>query len=174
MKSSIILRPIESSDISLIVYAFELAQWPKPAEIFERYLLEQTHHQRVVWLAFKNQQFAGYITLKWQSNYASFRAENIPEIMDLNVLPSFQKQGVGSFLMDHAEQEAFKGHDTVGLGTGLYADYGQAMKMYINRGYKPDGRGITYHYQAVMPGNAVYLDDDLILWFIKKRLDIVN
>ena len=89
--------------------------------------------------------------------------------MDLIVLPDFRKQGIGSLLIAHAEQEAFIQHDTVGLGTGLYADYGQAIKMYIDRGYKPDGRGVTYNYQTVTPGDTVCLDDDLVLWFSKKR-----
>ena len=35
----ITLRPIQKSDIKLIVRAFELAQWAKPAETFEQYLL---------------------------------------------------------------------------------------------------------------------------------------
>ncbi|MBP6918902.1 MAG: GNAT family N-acetyltransferase [Legionellaceae bacterium] len=169
MTPTITLRTIEKTDIPIIVQAFELAQWSKPTETFEHYLREQTDNKRAIWLAFQNNQFAGYVTLKWESQYEPFLKNSIPEIMDLNVLPKFQKQGIGSLLLARAEQEAFKEHDTVGLGTGLYADYGQAIQMYIDRGYKPDGRGVTYHYQTVTPGNKVCLDDDLILWFSKKH-----
>lgn len=172
MRPTITIRPIEKTDIPVMVQAFELANWPKPTKTFEQYLHEQTDNKRVIWLAFQNHQFAGYVTLKWQSHYEPFLKQNIPEIMDLNVLPKFQKQGIGSILLTRAEQEAFKEHDTVGLGTGLYADYGQAIKMYIERGYKPDGRGVTYHYQTVTPGNKVCLDDDLILWFSKKHTQL--
>lgn len=106
----------------------------------------------------------------WKSAYQPFQKMNIPEIMDLNVLPAFRKQGIGSLLIARAEEEAFKQYNMIGIGVGLYADYGQALKIYIDRGYKPDGRGVTYNYQMVKPGDNVCLDDDLILWFNKKRL----
>ncbi len=71
-----------------------------------------------------------------------------------------------------AEQEAAKQCDTVGIGVGLYAGedggYGAAQRLYVNRGYIPDGKGITYNYKPAKPGVSYTLDDDLILWFIKK------
>ena len=71
-------------------------------------------------------------------------------------------------MLDCAEQEARKHYDVVGLGVGLYDGYGSAQKLYIARGYKPDGLGITYDYKRVEPGSQVCLDDDLILWFTKR------
>ena len=47
----------------------------------------------MVWLAFYEGEFAGYITLKWRSLYPSFKQQNIPEIMDLNVLPPYRNTG---------------------------------------------------------------------------------
>jgi hypothetical protein len=38
----------------------------------------------------------------------------------------------------------------VGLGVGLYNDYGNAQKLYIKKGYVPNGYGVTYNYQAVI------------------------
>ena len=49
----------------------------------------------------RNDEFAGYVTLKWQSQYPSFKAQNIPEIMDLNVLPACRKIG-NSYPLDDA------------------------------------------------------------------------
>lgn len=119
-----------------------------------------------------NNQFAGYVTLKWQSRYESFARAGIPEIMDLNVLPPFRKAGIGSMLLDTAEKEAATKSDVVGLGVGLYGGpdggYGAAQKLYVNRGYLPDGRGVTYHYQLAIPGNNYPLDDELTLWFTKR------
>lgn len=57
-----------------------------------------------------------------------------------------------------------------GIGVGLFSDYGAAQRMYVSRGYVPDGRGITYHCEAVSGGDKVIADDDLVLWFA-KRLD---
>lgn len=56
----------------------------------------------------------------------------------------------------------------MGLYGGPDGGYGAAQKLYVSRGYVPDGQGITYHYQTVIPGNSYSLDDDLILWFTKQ------
>ena len=88
--------------------------------------------------------------------------------MDLNVIPPYRNQGIASKLLDIAEDEAKKVSDIVGLGVGLYKDYGSAQRLYIKRGYIPDGNGITYDYKQIDPGSTVCLDDDLILWMKKK------
>ena len=55
--------------------------------------------------------------------------------------------------------------DIVGIGVGLYggADggYGLAQRLYVIRGYLPDGLGVTYDYQSTVPGRTYSLDDDL-------------
>ena len=66
-------------------YAFQKANWPKSAFIFENYLKEQLVGARLVWVAYVDNQFAGYVTLKWQSEYKPFASDHIPEIMDLNL-----------------------------------------------------------------------------------------
>ena len=62
--------------------------------------------------------------------------------------------------------------EVVGIGVGLYAGedggYGAAQRLYIKRGYIPDGQGVTYNYEPTMPGNSYPLDDDLVLWFLKR------
>jgi len=163
---------LQEDSIPMIVEAFQQANWPKPASLFETYLEEQKKGSRLVWLGFFEDQFAGYVTLKWQSSYPPFAADGIPEIMDLNVLPSFRKCGIGSYLLECAEQEAARQSDYVGIGVGLYggADggYGAAQRLYVKRGYIPDGKGVTYHYQPAEPGHVYPLDDELVLWFTKK------
>lgn len=61
---------------------------------------EQARSKRRVWLAFYKEQLAGYVTLKWLSYYEPFRQQNIPEIMDLNVLPPYVKEGINSWGSD--------------------------------------------------------------------------
>jgi GNAT superfamily N-acetyltransferase len=108
------------------------------------------------------------VTLKWQSSYGPFNEKSIPEIKDLNVIPSFQRQGIGSQLLDVAEEVAKEHGNVVGIGVGLSKDYGQAQKLYINRGYIPDGEGLTYDYKPIHQGNTVAVDDELCLWLTKK------
>ncbi len=170
--SDVLIRSLSEEDIKAIVSSFHQIGWNKPASLFEGYLKEQEAGERLVWVAHFKGEFAGYVTLKWQSQYPSFKAQNFPEIMDLNVLPSFRKMGIGSLLLDTAEKEAATKSQIIGIGVGLYAGadggYGAAQRLYIKRGYIPDGKGITYNYQPAIPGNSYPLDDDLVLWFTKK------
>jgi GNAT superfamily N-acetyltransferase len=162
------IRPLTKTDIPIIVTRFAKHNWPKPSSTFEKYLQEQDTSERLIWVAYVKDEFVGYITLKWQSRYQPFRLNKIPEIMDLNVLPPFRNFGIGSKLLEIAETAASAQSNVVGIGVGLYDGYGEAQKIYIKRGYIPDGRGITYSYQSIVPGSTVTLDDDLVLWFTKK------
>lgn len=162
------VRLLRQEDIPELVQAFNELGWNKSFSLFEGYLQDQENGERIVWVAIKENSLAGYVTLKWKSYYPPFKNEVMPEIVDLNVLPPFRKQGIGSKLLDEAERSAFERSSIVGIGVGLYPDYGSAQRLYIKRGYIPDGNGVTYQYQPVHPGEKVCLDDDLILWFTKS------
>ena len=171
VENSCDLSRLMQGDGQLISQAFHQSGWSKPEALFEGYYQDQLNDQRVCWVARCDDQIAGYVTLKWQSFYEPFAAQGIPEIMDLNVLPSFRHRGIGSSLIRVAETEASKKADHVGLGVGLYAGqdggYGSAQKLYVKLGYVPDGRGVTYAYAPVVPGTPHPVDDDLVLWFTK-------
>jgi len=169
MKNQIQICALIEKDIAVISDAFNQIGWNKPASLFEGYLKEQEAGERLVWVAHVQDEFAGYVTLKWRSSYPFFKEQNIPEIMDLNVLPSFRKMGIGSLLLDTAEKVALTKSQIIGIGVGLYAGedggYGSAQRLYVKRGYIPDGKGVTYNYEPTVPGNSYQLDDDLVLWF---------
>lgn len=162
------IRFLTTGDIPIIVSSFSSIGWDKPAAVFEKYLEEQNQNLRQVWVVFENSEFIGYVTLKWIPEYPFFAKQGIPEISDLNVLPKYRNQGIGSKLLDLSEEAAYKKSKAVGIGVGLYADYGAAQKIYIKRGYIPDGNGITYNCRTVIPGGTVQVDDDLVLWFVKS------
>lgn len=155
-----------------LVDAFQKIDPFKSTSLFEGYLKEMTAGERLVWVAFSQDRLIGYITLKWQSLYSSFQEQKIPEIMDLNVLPDARNTGTGSMLLDVAEKEAAKRSSIVGIGVGLYGGedggYGSAQRLYVKRGYVPDGKGVTYNYESITPGDNYPLDDDLVLWFTKE------
>lgn len=166
------IRELHAQDINVLVDAFARHQWNKPKEIFDGYLKEQQAGNRQIWVAFFKDELAGYVTLNWRSSYQAFFAHGIPEIMDLNVLPPFRRHGIGTKLMDKAEKSAKQKGLIVGIGVGLYDGYGQAQKLYVQRGYIPDGRGPTYRYATLNYGQSVVVDDDLVLWFTKQLSDI--
>lgn len=103
------------------------------------------------------------------SDYSLFADRNIPEINDLNVFPEYQRQGIASKMFDEFEQIARQlSYKHIGIGVGLYEDYGKAQIMYFHRGFIPDGTGIKYEGKEVLPGTMVRVDDDLVLYFTKS------
>jgi hypothetical protein len=58
--------------------------------------------------------------------------------------------------------------DTVSLGVGLHAGYGTAQRMYVKRGYIPDGTGVWYKDNPLTPYTECLNDDDLVLYLFKK------
>jgi len=162
------ISQLAQEDIEDLVKQLNSAKLKKPITLFNEYLEEQTKKERLVWLAKYNDEYVGYITLVWNSRYNPFFDKNIPEIKDLNVVREYQKRGIGTALLLTAEKEAFKRSPTVGLGVGLYEDYGNAQRLYFNLGYCPDGNGITYNYEKILPGCTASVDDDLCLWLVKS------
>lgn len=162
------IRPLEPADIAPIAAAFAALGWDKPASQYEKYLSEQESGDRAVLVALQSGEFAGYVTIVWRSHYPAFALENIPEIMDFNVLPRFRRQGIGSRLLDAAEQRVANTDSVVGIGVGMTADYGAAQRMYVKRGYVPDGRGLFSRGGPVQYGQTVPVDDDLVLYFTKN------
>ena len=161
------IKLLKNPDIPLIVKSFEKSGWQiKPASIFEQYLHDQETCKRVCFVALIENDFAGYFTLKWLSDYKYFANNKIPEISDLNVLPNFRNKGIGSALIKKCEKEASKKSNNIGVG--LYPDYEAAQRLYVNQGYLPDGRGATYNYEYVAPGKQYPADDDLVIWFTKN------
>jgi GNAT superfamily N-acetyltransferase len=162
------VRPLRASDPAVIAAAFEAIGWSKLAAQYERYLEEQRAGHRHVFVAWVGDAFAGYVTLNWHPEYPPFRAETIPEIQDFNVLPAFRRRGIGSALLDAAEALAAERVGVVGIGVGLDPDYGPAQRLYVRRGYVPDGRGIACHHRPVKYGDQVTVDDDLVLYFTRS------
>lgn len=164
----IVIRAMQTQDIPEIVLAFDNISWHKSATLFESYLRDQANGERFVWVVHIDEQFAGYVTLKLHSNYLAFQEQNIPEINDLNVLPEFRNKGIGGQLLKTAENKAREMHHEVGIGVGLSSDYGAAQRLYVKRGYIPDGKGATYQEKPVIPWQNYCVDDDFNLWFTKK------
>lgn len=69
--------------------------------------------------------------------------------------------------MDAAESIAAKYPDTVCLGVGLHSGYGAAQRMYVKRGYIPDGTGVWYGGRVCPQYEDCCNDDDLVLYFSK-------
>ena len=47
------------------------------------------------------------------------------------------------------------------------AGYGSAQKLYVKRGYIPDGKGVTYNDVEIIPVQSYPVDDTMILCLTK-------
>lgn len=168
MRRKLTLRELKKSDCQKMSSAFEKQGWNKSLSQYLQYLEYQNSGERDIIYAELNEEFIGYCTIKWTSDYQPFKDRGIPEIVDFNVLKDSQRQGVGTRIMDEAEQRIKKLSDFVGIGFGLYEDYGAAQILYIRRGYIPDGNGLVKDYKRLKFGQQLVLDDSLALYLIKK------
>jgi GNAT superfamily N-acetyltransferase len=168
MKAQFTIRLLEQRDIPEIAEAFQKLGWNKPASQYERYLKEQQLNLRNVYVAFTEEKFAGYLTVCWKATYEPFQEAGVPEIVDFNVLPKYRRQGIGTALMDKAEEEITKKSHIAGIGVGMDSDYGAAQRLYVLRGYVPNGRGLYSRGHHLKHGEQVAVDDDLALYFTKE------
>jgi GNAT superfamily N-acetyltransferase len=166
---SIRIKHLEAADIPRIMAAFQNSEWQTPEPYFHDLLAEQAKERRTFLLAFYITDIAGFVTIKWQSDYPFFASSGVPEVSDLRILKQFRRSGIATALMDEAENRIYQHAEFAGLGVGLYADYGPAQQMYVRRGYFPDGHGLMHHNKPVPPGANVLVDDDLLLYYIKER-----
>jgi len=161
------LRPLRDEDADVIDAAFAAQGWHKPAGQYARYFAEQNAGERDVLVAEVDGRFAGYLTIVWQSHYPPFRAQAIPEIVDLNVLIAFRRRGIASALLDAAEARIAMRSLRAGIGVGMTGDYGAAQILYVRRGYLPDGRGLAHGGETLQHGDTAVVDDDLVLYLTK-------
>jgi GNAT superfamily N-acetyltransferase len=162
------IRPLEDGDVAPISTAFDSLGWNKPRTQYERYLSEQQRGVRAVFVAFVDDEFAGYLTVNWNPTYPPFRDDGIPEIQDFNVLPRFRRQGIGTRLMDEAEREVFQRSTVAGIGVGMSPDYGAAQRLYVLRGYVPDAQGLTRSGIPVEHGDDIVVNEALVLYLTKS------
>jgi GNAT superfamily N-acetyltransferase len=89
------------------------------------------------------------------------------------VLPEFRRNGIGSLLLDEVEGIASTRATSVGIGVGLHPGYNAAQRLYVKRGYVPDGFGLTYRDEFIHEGAVVVVDDDLVL-HLRKKLSVLT
>lgn len=169
MTDSLTIRALEAGDLDRIAATDGGPAWNADPGLWQGYLADAAQERRTVLLAFQGGHVVGYGTLLWRSDYPPFSEAGIPEINNLVVAQAARGSGIATAMIGRFEQlAASKGRSAIGLGVGLYADYGAAQRLYVRLGYLPDGRGITYGEKPVVPDQSVRVDDDLVLWLTKR------
>lgn len=167
--TNIRLKEISGNDLALFQESFKDTYLSDRFDLFKKYLKEHSEKNRYVLLACSDEKIVGYVTLKYVSDYENFARNNIPEIVDFNVVPRFRKRGIGRKLLKRIESVAKKsGYAQIGIGVGLSEDYGAAQRLYVKMNYIPDATGLHYDAKPVQKGTTVRVDDSLAVYLIKN------
>lgn len=163
------IRDLEPADVDVFVAAERAQGWQgsTPDKLNER-VAQRDAGECVLLAAEMNGEHAGYVSVYWNASAGAYAGMNIPEIVDFNVLVKLRRRGIGGKMMDVCEQIAAERCDRVCLGVGLYRDYGSAQRMYVKRGYVPDGSGVWWQDKNIDPYTDCCNDDDLVLYLSKE------
>lgn len=164
------IKQIDPSLADLCEEQFSQIGWSKPEGYFRECLALQQTGAIVFHVAHVGDQYVGHTKLVWQPDYPGFVKLGIPEIQDLNVLPGFRNQGIGTTLINACETLAAERHDEIGIGVGLHPGYNNAQRLYSKLGYILDGRGVHYNDKPIIKGGSYPFDDELVICF-KRRLN---
>ena len=165
-KMNCTIRNMIKSDIESLSHGFMNQGWPGREEILARYFLEQESGEREVLVVEIDGAVAGYVTILPSAKHGPF-AEVYPELSDFNVFEPFRNQGIGNQLLEEAEKRVQFVSSKVTLGVGLHLGYGPAQRLYIKRGYIPDGTGVWYRNKPLEMGASCQNDNDLVLYLSK-------
>lgn len=166
-----VIRTMEKEDIQTLInnFTFPWSSIQATTDKWTGYYHEHQKRVRTVYLVEKGREIIGYASLLRISEYPHFKRANIPEIHDVWIAQDWRNKGFGKMLIQYLEHSArVEGYLQIGIGVGLYADYGPAQQLYSRLGYIADGYGVTYNYQPTAPGESYPLDDELILWMTKN------
>lgn len=168
MPDAPLIRRMRQPDARAFTDAEVAKGWHASVEKYETRLRHQAEGKAVALVAECGGQVAGYVSVYPNPERGAFANRGIPEIVDLGVLERFRGRGVGGALMDAAESVASEYADAVCLAVGLHSGYGAAQRLYVKRGYVPDGSGVWSSDHVLAPYAACRNDDDLVLYLIKR------
>ena len=167
-ENDILIRTMEESDVKIITEEERAQGWNQTEDKYWMRIHDSAVGKAIALVAEYQRAVAGYINIYPNADAGPFSGKGYCEIVDFGVLEKFRCRGIGTKLMDVAEQIASEYADMVYLGVGLYDSYGAAQRIYVKRGYIPDGSGIWYGDKPAVPYEIYRNDDDLNLYLSKK------
>ena len=162
------IRSMMPGDAKILYEKYLSYGWHPELKTYENYYREQEERKRLVFIAEYDGKVSGQCTLVLNPNEGPWAGKGYPEIVDLTVFLELRGKGIGSRLLDAAEMEASKISDKVFLAVGLHSGYGPAQRLYVKRGYIPDGSGVWYNGSVLDQYAPCTNDDDLLLFFSKE------
>lgn len=167
--NGILVRDMLETDPEIITNEEHLQGWGhQKKEKYEQRLKDVAKNKCIALVAEYKGNVAGYFNVYPNTMCSLFAGKGYPELIDLGVFKKFRNHGIGNTLMQVAEDIARQFADTVVIGVGLHRDYGAAQRMYVKRGYIPDGSGIWWQGKPLDPYADLKNDDEATLYMAKK------
>ena len=167
--NDILIRDIVKTDPKIITHEEHLQGWThQKVEKYTQRLKDVATGKCVSLVAEYKGKVAGYFNVYLNSTSGKFANKNIPELIDLGVFKKYRKHGIGNILMQVAEDIAKKYCDIVCIGVGLHKDYGAAQRMYVKRGFIPDGTGLWWNGKNLKPYSDMKNDNEAVIYLSKK------
>ncbi len=164
----VLVRDMEAGDARQFRDGEVEQGWNSDIRKYEMRLADQKSGKSVSLTAEYLGSPAGYINVYPDARNGAFGGKGYPEIVDFGVLEKYRKMGIGNRLMEVAEKIAGEYADMVYLGVGLHSGYGSAQRMYVKRGYIPDGSGVWYNDAVCGQYADCCNNDDLVLYLSKQ------
>ena len=164
------IRSMMPGDAKILYDTYLSYGWHPQIKTYEDYYKEQEEGERLVFIAEYEGAVKGQCTLVLHPNEGPWAGKGFPEIVDLTVFFDIHGKGIGNKLLDVAETEAARLSDMVFLAVGVHSGYGPAQRIYVKRGYIPDGSGVWYRNKVLEQYAPCVNDDDLLL-FLSKSLN---
>ena len=165
---NLLIRSMESGDAKIIYETYLSYGWHPAMQTYQDYYTEQKENKRKVFIAEYEGEVTGLCTLVMNPTEGPWVDMGYPEIVDLTVFFHAHNKGIGNKLLDVSEREAAKVADTVYLAVGVHSGYGAAQRIYVKRGYIPDGSGVWYRGKQLEQYAPCCNDDELLLFMSKK------
>ncbi|MGX7198723.1 GNAT family N-acetyltransferase [Enterococcus nangangensis] len=160
-------RKMKQEDICKLAEMFVNQGWDAREDVLKKYWEEQVLGARIVLVAEIPTELAGYVTLIKVASHGPF-ANLYPEVADFNVFKKYQKLGIGNKLLENIEQKAKNFSNIITLGVGMHSGYGAAQRMYVKRGYIPDGTGLWFNNKNLAEDEPCLNNDDLVIYLSKS------
>ena len=133
------IRNMETEDAQVFTDELIAQGWHPDIAGYMSRLKDQTEGKCIALSAVYEGCPAGYVYVYLHVEEGPFKGKGWPIIVDFNVLKKYQRRGI------------------------------TAQRMYVKRGYIPDGSGVWYQgRQCVQYETVCTVDDDLILFFSKQ------
>ena len=163
------IRSMVHEDAKIWYDTYVSYDWHPQMETYENYFKDQEEGKRLVFVPEYEGKAAGICTLLLKPEEGPFAGNGWPEINDLCIFFHLHKRGLGNKVLDVVEAEAAKISDHEFLAVRVHSGYGPAQRIYVKRGYIPDGSGVWYQGKQLEQYAPCVNDDDLLL-FLSKEL----